>query len=67
MIDPEDLAGPPTGDGATAWAYGVVVPGVLAAYGLFCVFTGHAKVPNIKFGAIQPAGLGEYGVGQPYR
>jgi hypothetical protein len=47
MIDPEDLAGPPSGDNAKGWVYGVVFAGILGAYGLFGVFTGHAVVPNI--------------------
>ncbi len=55
MIDPEDLAGPPSGDGTKGWVYGVVFPGILAAYGLFCVFTAHAIVLNITLRGLPPA------------
>jgi hypothetical protein len=54
MIDPEDLAGPPTGDGAKGPVYGLVFAGLLAAYGLLCVLTAHAQVPNITLRGFPP-------------
>jgi hypothetical protein len=54
MIDPEDLAGPPSGDNAKGWVYGVVFAGILGAYGLFCALTGHAVVPNITLRGVPP-------------
>ena len=58
MIDPEDLAGPPSGGGEKGWASGVVVASIVGEYGLFCVCTSHAKVPNITLRGIQaPPGL----------
>jgi hypothetical protein len=54
MIDPEDLAGPPSGNGGSGIMYGLVFAGILAACGLFCVFTAHAFVPNITLRGFQP-------------
>jgi hypothetical protein len=50
--DAEDLAGPPAEGIVATWGGGLILPIAAIGYGLYCIVTGEATIPNFTLGPV---------------